>query len=83
MLVMLVFGIIQLIQDMILTPKIMGDVTGLNPAIILLSLSIWGKLLGMLGLIIALPMTTLLIAYYRSFLQKVEEKPKSQILFKP
>lgn len=83
MLVMLVFGIIQLIQDMILTPKIMGDVTGLNPAIILLSLSIWGKLLGMLGLIIALPMTTLLIAYYRSFLKKVEEKPKSQILFKP
>jgi len=64
----LVFVVVQLIQDTLLTPKIMGKVTGLNPAMILLSLSIWGKLLGMLGLVIALPMTCLLLAYYRRFL---------------
>jgi len=64
-LVALVFIVAQVLQDGFLVPKIMGDVTGLSPAMILLSLSIWGKLLGMLGLVIALPVTCLLLAYYR------------------
>ena len=64
----LVIAIVQIVQDAILVPKIMGKVTGLNPAMIMLSLSIWGKLLGLLGLIIALPLTYLLLAYYRRFL---------------
>ncbi|MBW1671027.1 MAG: AI-2E family transporter [Deltaproteobacteria bacterium] len=63
-----VFVVVQIIQDTLLVPKIMGRVTGLSPAIILLSLSIWGKLLGFFGLIIALPMTCLILAYYRRFL---------------
>lgn len=63
-----VYAIVQAIQDLILTPKIMGKAMGLNPAIILLSLSIWGTLLGLIGLIIALPLTTLLIAYYNEFI---------------
>lgn len=62
-----VYCVVQVIQDMILTPKIMGKAMGLNPAIILLSLSVWGSLLGMLGLIIALPLTTLLLAYYNEY----------------
>lgn len=61
---MAVYVIVQCIQDLILTPKIMGKAMGLNPAIILLSLSIWGSLLGFMGLIIALPLTTLLLSYY-------------------
>jgi predicted PurR-regulated permease PerM len=61
----LVFVVVQLIQDGFLTPKIMGKVTGLNPAMIMLSLSIWGKLLGLLGMIIALPVTYMLLVYYR------------------
>ena len=64
----LVFVVVQIIQDLILVPGIMGKVTGFNPAVIMLSLSVWGKLLGLLGLIIALPMTYLLLAYYRRFL---------------
>jgi predicted PurR-regulated permease PerM len=67
-LAMLVFGVVQLIQDGFIVPKVMGKITGLNPAVILLSLSIWGSLLGILGMIIALPMTTLILAYYRQFL---------------
>ena len=63
----IVFIIIQMIEDLILTPKIMGKVTGLNPAVILLSLSIWGTLLGFLGIIIALPLTTLIMSYYKRF----------------
>ncbi|MCF8052766.1 MAG: AI-2E family transporter [Desulfobacterales bacterium] len=67
-LVVLVFVVVQVVQDAFLVPRIMGKVTGMNPAMILLSLSVWGKLLGLLGLIIALPMTYLLLVYYRRFL---------------
>lgn len=62
-----VYVIVQIIQDFFLTPRIMGKAMGLNPAIILLSLSVWGTLLGLLGLIIALPLTTLLISYYNRY----------------
>ena len=64
---LIVFILVQSFQDLVLVPKIMGKVTGLNPAIILLSLSIWGALLGIVGMILALPMTTLLISYYKRF----------------
>ena len=67
LLVLIVFAVVQTIQDTFLTPKIMGHVTGLNSAIILLSLSIWGSLLGILGMIIALPLTTLIITYYQKY----------------
>ena len=69
-----VFGIVQLIIDMIVTPKIMGKAMGLNPAILLLSLSVWGALLGFIGLIIALPLTTLLIAYYQRYVTRENEE---------
>ena len=67
LLALIVFAVVQTIQDTFLVPKIMGKVTGLNSAIILLSLSIWGSLLGMLGMIIALPLTTLLLNYYQKY----------------
>lgn len=67
---LIVFAVVQIIQDTILTPKIMGHVTGLSSAIILLSLSIWGSLLGILGMIIALPLTTLLLTYYQKYVVK-------------
>ena len=54
----------------------MGKAMGLNPAIILLSLSVWGTLLGFIGLIIALPLTTLLLAYYDQYIS-VREEPDS------
>lgn len=68
-LALLVFCVVQAIQDMYLVPKIMGKITGLNPAIILLSLSVWGALMGMLGMIIALPCTTLLLSYYQRYIK--------------
>jgi predicted PurR-regulated permease PerM len=63
----IVFVVVQSIQDMILTPKIMGNVTGMGSAAILLSLSLWGALMGVIGMIIALPVTTLIISYYERY----------------
>lgn len=65
---MAVYIIVQCIQDLFLTPKIMGKAMGLNPAIILLALSVWGALLGFMGLVIALPLTTLLLSYYNIYI---------------
>lgn len=69
-----VFAVVQIIQDGLIVPRVMGRITGLNPAIILLSLSIWGSLMGMLGMIIALPLTTLMLSYYQRFIIN-REKP--------
>jgi predicted PurR-regulated permease PerM len=64
----IVFIIVQIIQDLFLVPKIMSKAMGLNAAIILLSLSIFSMLFGIIGLIIALPITTLLISYYKRYI---------------
>lgn len=73
------FVVIQIITDMIVTPKIMGKAMGLNPAILLLSLSVWGTLLGFVGLIIALPLTTLIIAYWQRYVTKEQEIPQAAV----
>jgi len=81
--IMIVFFVIQFLEDLFLTPKIMGKVTGLNPAVILLSLSVWGSLMGVLGMIIALPITTLIISYYKRFVLKetqTAELPDEELL---
>lgn len=70
--VLLVYVVVQVIQDAVVTPKVMGKMMGLRPAVILLSLSVWGYLLGIIGLIIALPMTTLIIDYYKQYVVKEE-----------
>ena len=72
-LAVLIFIIVQVITDMVVTPKIMGKAMGLNPAILLLSLSVWGALLGFIGLIIALPLTTLIIAYWQRYVTREHE----------
>ena len=73
-----VFAVVQIIQDTIIVPKIMGKITGLNPAIILLSLSVWGSLMGVLGMIIALPLTTLMLSYYQRFIINREKISDSE-----
>ena len=74
---LLVLCVVQGIQDLFLTPKIMGKAMGLNPAIILLSLSIWGTLLGFVGLIVALALTTLSLSYYKRFILMEQSKIES------
>lgn len=65
--VIAVYCIVQILQDSIITPHIMGKILGLRPAVVLLSLTVWGYLLGIIGLIIALPLTQILISYYRHY----------------
>ncbi len=76
---LLVYLVSQSVCDYILTPKIMGKALGLNPALILLSLSVWGTLLGLIGMIIALPLTTLLLAYYQEYVVG-DDNPSAHML---
>ena len=64
-LVLLVYVTAYALDGMLLTPRIQGRNTGLRPQYILLALSVWGSLLGLPGMIIALPITTVLISYYK------------------
>ena len=66
-LTLLVFAVVQVIQDAVITPRVMGKATGLRPVAILLGLFVWGKLLGFMGLLLAIPLTCLGIAYYRRY----------------
>lgn len=74
------FIVVQIISDMIVTPKIMGKVMRLNPAILLLSLSVWGSILGFIGLIIALPLTTLIMAYWKRYVTREDAQLGEKIV---
>ncbi|MDE5774144.1 MAG: AI-2E family transporter [Muribaculaceae bacterium] len=72
---LLVYLVSQCVCDYIITPHIMGKEMGLNPAVILLSLSVWGSLMGIIGMIIALPVTSLIMAYYERYISN----PRSSV----
>lgn len=72
--VVVVYIAAQALEGLVLTPRIQGKNTGLRPVVILLALSIWGSLLGLVGLLLALPLTTLLLSYYRRFVLGEEEE---------
>ena len=71
---LMVYVVSQSICDYVITPHIMGKELGLNPAVILLSLSVWGSLLGIIGMIIALPVTSLIMSYYEEYISNPHKK---------
>lgn len=70
--ILAVFAVVQTIQETVLNPLIMGNTLGMKPALMLLSLSIFGSLFGVVGMIIALPLTTVIISYYKRYILKEE-----------
>ncbi|MCU4157620.1 AI-2E family transporter [Carboxylicivirga sp. A043] len=78
LLVLVVLAVVQVIQETILVPRIMGKAYGMNPAIVLLALSIWGSLMGLIGMLLALPLTSVLASYYKRFVlhEDVEKEIK-------
>lgn len=63
-----VLGLVQVIQDTVLVPKILGKTMGMKPAVILLSLSVWGSLLGVIGMLFALPLTMIIYTYHMKYI---------------
>jgi predicted PurR-regulated permease PerM len=66
LLVLLVFAAVQMIEGYFLTPKIMGDRTGLHPVVIIVAIFFWGTALnGIMGMILAIPLTAFLVVFWR------------------
>ena len=64
--IVIVFAVVQLIQDAVLTPRIMGDRTGLHPMVIIVAVFFWGAAIqGILGMILAIPLTAFLVVFWR------------------
>lgn len=56
------------IQNFILAPKILGDQVGLHPVVLILSISVFGYFLGILGMLLAIPITAAINVYFRDWL---------------
>ncbi len=65
-LVLVVFSIVQAIEGYLLTPRIMGKRTGLHPALIIFAVFFWGVALGgILGMMLAIPLTAFAVVFWR------------------
>ena len=70
-LTVIIFVVVQMIEGMILTPKIMGDKTGLHPVAIIVAILFWGAALGgIMGMILAIPLTAFLVVFWRLLKEK-------------
>jgi len=61
----------SLLEQSVLTPNILSHQVGLHPLLVLFSLLVFGTLLGIFGLFIAVPVTTLLVTGYRAYREEL------------
>ncbi len=62
-----VVGAQQLLEGAVLAPNIMSHQVGLHPILIILSLLVFGAAMGLVGLLIAVPVTALAVTFYQSY----------------
>jgi predicted PurR-regulated permease PerM len=70
--VVILFTVIQQVEGNIISPKIMGEEVGLHPIVIIFSLLAGGELLGILGMIIAIPTATIIKELFHYILVSVD-----------
>ncbi len=63
--VVVVFGIGQILESFFLTPRLLGDRIGLHPLAVIISLLAFGQLFGFVGILIALPASAVLLVAIR------------------
>jgi len=80
MLVLLVFGIVQLLEGLVISPKIMGGRVGLHPVTIIIAVMAGTTLLGgLLGGILAIPLTAVLrVVMFRYVWTRPGERPRGR-----
>ena len=62
----IVFVVGQLLTDYVFTPRIMGNRTGMGPMLIIFSIFFWGVALGgIMGMILAIPLTAFFLVFWR------------------
>lgn len=75
--VLAVFILMSVLEEMVLFPYVMKDVSSMNPAIMMVSLALWTYLLGIFGLLIGLPLTSLVLIYLdKVLLNRIPSTPE-------
>ena len=66
-LVVIIVGAIQIVVGSIFEPRLMGDSFNISPLVVIISLSLWGTLWGIIGLILSVPITVIMIIIFSEF----------------
>ena len=69
LMVLVVYGLGQLLESFVLTPRLVGERIGLHPLAVILALMAFGQLLGFVGVLIALPASAVLLVGLRRLRQ--------------
>jgi len=72
--VLIAFILIQQIEGNILSPILTKRFVGIPPVLVLISLALGAKLLGILGAVLAIPLAGILFEFLRDFLQKRKQE---------
>ncbi len=65
-LVLLIFASVQMIDSFFITPKVIGNRTGLNAFVVIFSLFFWGSVIGgALGMVLAIPLSAFIVVFWR------------------
>ena len=63
--VLIVFGLGQVLESMLLTPYLVGDRIGLHPLVVIFALMAGGQLFGFTGILLALPVSAAIAVGFR------------------
>jgi predicted PurR-regulated permease PerM len=63
--ILIVFGIGQVIESVVLTPILVGDKIGLHPVAVIFAIMAGGQLFGFIGVILALPVSAIIVVLLR------------------
>ncbi|TSD04207.1 MAG: hypothetical protein Athens071412_786, partial [Parcubacteria group bacterium Athens0714_12] len=74
--VLVLYVVIQQIENYLIVPLVIGKVVGLNPIVIIMALLIGGKLGGIFGMILAVPLTAVFAEFLKDMLRKRKEEEK-------
>jgi len=68
--VLILYVVIQQVENYLIVPLVIGKIVKLNPVIVILALLIGGKLGGVLGMILAVPITAVIAEFFRDLIKK-------------
>lgn len=73
--VAIIYGIGQFLEGFVLTPKLVGDRIGLHPLAVIAALLIFGSLFGIVGVVLALPLSAVILILGRRLLRALQGPP--------
>ncbi|QPJ61966.1 MAG: AI-2E family transporter [Candidatus Nitronauta litoralis] len=74
--VVIVFGLVQMLEGMVITPRVVGDKIGLHPVVIMLAVLVGGELFGFVGVLLGVPAAAVLNVLRR---RTIKEYKKSTL----